>query len=65
MDIASTARRVLLSAERGMFLNHERKHLGDNVVKDSLRKDQKYMNNATIYRSNTIKSQITFLILSN
>ena len=42
VDIASIARRVLISADRGMVLNHDRKHLGDNVVKDSLRKDQKY-----------------------
>ena len=34
VDIASTARRVLFSADRGMVLNHERKHLGENVVKD-------------------------------
>ena len=42
VDIASTARRVLISADRGMVLNHNRKHLGDNIVKDSLRKDEKY-----------------------
>ena len=42
MDIASTAKRVMLSADRGMVLNHARKHLGDNVVKDSFRKDEKY-----------------------
>ena len=49
MDIASTAMRVMLSADRGMVLNHDRKHLGDNVVKDSLRKDEKYK---IIYRLN-------------
>ena len=53
VDIASTARRVLISADRGMVLNHDRKHLGDNIVKDSLRKDRKYKYNETIFTEQT------------
>ena len=33
VDIASTARKVMISADRGMILNHGRINLGENVVK--------------------------------
>ena len=41
VDIASPARRVMISADRGMILNHGRINLGENVVKDRIRKDKK------------------------
>ena len=49
VDIASTARRVMISADRGMVLNHGRINLGDNVVKDRVRKDKK--NSGTMRKS--------------
>ena len=35
VDIATTAKTVLISAERGMVLNHRRKSMGHNISKDS------------------------------
>ena len=49
VDIASTARRVMISADRGMILNHGRINLGENVVKDRVRKDKK--NSGTMRKS--------------
>ena len=36
VDIATTAKTVMISAERGMVLNHRSKAMAHNITKDSL-----------------------------